>query len=315
MAGDLFIRIGDDNNLLFLRPSEEFREIILELHHPEQHRGYFHLVLDEGNGRSCNLLKDEIVFPPPRAGSRKLTFRIHRKKGRSLVVEVLQKETLVHTREVDLPPRPLRILAILGLIPLLFLIFSLIFNQGSGIEKPASPTDPQPPDRVEETSIALVPGPASSPAREIVIGDGDGSGNSRIAGPETPDQPETEESSESEGRAESTEPERRGVLFLPDSPELTDLAKERLNRIPLREDGGILTLLQIRGHCALWGTEAGRQKLSVERAEAVAGYLADRGAIILPETIIEGLGATEPLTRDPDNQEVNRRVEILLTYR
>ncbi len=47
----------------------------------------------------------------------------------------------------------------------------------------------------------------------------------------------------------------------------------------------------------------------------MARYLKDRGAMILPETVIEGLGATEPLTRDPANQEINRRVEIVLTYR
>ena len=132
---------------------------------------------------------------------------------------------------------------------------------------------------------------------------------------ETLEKKERENLTEKEPLTAPPLPERQGVLFLPDSPELTALARERLNRIPLREEGKTLTLLQVRGHCALWGTEAGRQKLSVERAEAVAGYLAGRGARILPETIIEGLGATEPLTRDPDNQEINRRVELVLTYR
>lgn len=310
MVGDLFIHIGDDENILFLGSTEKFGEISLRLHHPEQHRGYFHLVLEEGKGRHHPLLKDEIVVPAP-ASSRELTFRICRKKGRSLVMEVLQKETIVHTRKIDLPPRPLRFLAVLGFIPLLFLVSSLFFNQGTGIKQPASKVDSPPIDRVEETSRELLPEPAPSLTREVVIGDG----NTKITGPETPNQPDTERPAETEGITESAKPERQGVLFLPDSPELTALAKERLNQIPLREEDKTLTLLQIRGHCALWGTEAGRQKLSVERAEAVAGYLADRGARILPETIIEGLGATEPLTRDPDNQEINRRVEILLTYR
>jgi len=109
-------------------------------------------------------------------------------------------------------------------------------------------------------------------------------------------------------------PDPGGVLFQPNSPVLTDLAKSKLDKITITLSAGTMTLKMVRGHCALYGTEEGRQILSKERAQAVTDYLLNRGANLSDETEIIGVGATMPLTRDQNLQELNRRVEIHYYY-
>lgn len=109
-------------------------------------------------------------------------------------------------------------------------------------------------------------------------------------------------------------PDPDGVLFLPNSPLLTDLAKDKLDNISITLSVGTITLKLIRGHCALYGTEQGRMILSKERAEAVTKYLKERGAKLAEDAEIVGVGAAMPLTTDRNSQEINRRVEIYYYY-
>ena len=103
------------------------------------------------------------------------------------------------------------------------------------------------------------------------------------------------------------------LKFKPDSRELLDSEKPKLNdladslkKIPERS-------FMIVGHTALFGTKEEQQKLSLERAKTIAEFLIKSG---IPESRIffTGRGADEPVA--PNNSETNmqknRRVEIII---
>ncbi len=104
------------------------------------------------------------------------------------------------------------------------------------------------------------------------------------------------------------QPLKKIIYFTPDSAYLTAEARNQLDTIipELKKypDAG----MEISGHCAPHGTEKGRQELSSMRAEAVAAYLRQHG---LKVDRVSGLGARFPATRDLEQQNLNRRVEIL----
>lgn len=102
-------------------------------------------------------------------------------------------------------------------------------------------------------------------------------------------------------------PDQTTVIFKPESAALTAAAKgemdELIDKFP--ENVGI----EIGGHCAIFGTETGRVRLSRARAAAVADYLSGR----IPDSVrveIRGYGGSRPITRDLELQDMNRRVEI-----
>ncbi|MGC9313533.1 MAG: OmpA family protein, partial [Sediminispirochaetaceae bacterium] len=104
------------------------------------------------------------------------------------------------------------------------------------------------------------------------------------------------------------------IQFAPDSADLLPGEENKLERIaeilgkyPDRD-------LLITGHTALAGTPEGRQKLSTDRAAAIARYLLDRGIREREEILIEGKGASEPLADNstPEGMRKNRRVEITI---
>ncbi len=100
------------------------------------------------------------------------------------------------------------------------------------------------------------------------------------------------------------------VYFAPNSPFLTPREEETLrDLLPLLEEHPEATV-SISGHCASFGSEKGRQELSHERAAAVEKFLRSGGwsPTVSPE--ITGYGANRPVTADPDQQQINRRVEI-----
>ena len=105
--------------------------------------------------------------------------------------------------------------------------------------------------------------------------------------------------------------------FLPDSYHLTEKAREGLKKLiptlnsvnDLKNSG--IRRIKIYGHCALYGTERGRYKLSYQRALAVYKYLLKEGWRPKVKPEIKGWGGTNPVTRDPKKQNLNRRVEIL----
>lgn len=99
------------------------------------------------------------------------------------------------------------------------------------------------------------------------------------------------------------------VFFDPDSAfldaEAIVLLDETLESLPDSP------LLRVEGHCAAFGTEEGRIRLSRRRARAVADYLQSRlGKNVRIET--EGFGVDRPVTEDPLRQNLNRRAEILI---
>jgi outer membrane protein OmpA-like peptidoglycan-associated protein len=104
------------------------------------------------------------------------------------------------------------------------------------------------------------------------------------------------------------------IQFAPDSAEFLPGEAAKLDRI-----GDILARypdrdILVGGHTALAGTEAGRQKLSEQRAAAVAAYLIGRGVRAADRVVVRGYGATVPLADNltETGRQRNRRVEITL---
>lgn len=119
---------------------------------------------------------------------------------------------------------------------------------------------------------------------------------------------------------EKTPQKKREVFILDDV--LFELNSYRLNEqhtAGLDSLVGILSAnksiqIQINGHTDTSGNERYNQKLSRDRAEAVAIYLIERG---IEETRItfEGFGSTRPLASNAtdEGRRTNRRVEIVMT--
>lgn len=106
------------------------------------------------------------------------------------------------------------------------------------------------------------------------------------------------------------------VYFLPDDPRLLpaaqsvlDDALERVDALLEGSEAGIRRI-EIVGHTALAGTESGRFELSRERARNVWSYLRAQGLPPAEERLIEGVAGQDPVTRDPEEQQLNRRVEL-----
>ncbi|HUX20003.1 MAG TPA: OmpA family protein [Spirochaetia bacterium] len=104
------------------------------------------------------------------------------------------------------------------------------------------------------------------------------------------------------------------IQFEPDSAVLLQQEKDKLKVI-----GGILAQypdrdIEIVGHTALAGTAAGRQKLSLQRAQAVGDYLLSLGVRRQDQMIVKGVGASEPIADNSTEagREKNRRVEITI---
>jgi len=102
------------------------------------------------------------------------------------------------------------------------------------------------------------------------------------------------------------------VYFTPESAELRSPARERLDELlgAIAETDAILDLV---GHTAIAGTEAGRRHLSVRRAQVVRDYLVQEGLDDSRIGAWRGVGAEEPATTDPEEQDRNRRVELRLS--
>ena len=103
------------------------------------------------------------------------------------------------------------------------------------------------------------------------------------------------------------------IQFEPDSDRLLDSEKAKLKKI-----GELLKKysndLLITGHCAERGTASARQKLSEERAEAVASYLIDLGVRDQFHVFTQGKGSKEPVASNntEEGRAKNRRVEITI---
>lgn len=106
-------------------------------------------------------------------------------------------------------------------------------------------------------------------------------------------------------------PAEWSVYFAPDSPVLDANARSRLAAAAERlaaypSDASV----RIIGHTALAGTEQGRYDLSRQRAQNAFAYLQSAGWEARQAVTVQGIGGEQPVTRDPERQELNRRVEI-----
>jgi outer membrane protein OmpA-like peptidoglycan-associated protein len=104
------------------------------------------------------------------------------------------------------------------------------------------------------------------------------------------------------------------IQFQADSAVLTPEEQHKLDSI-----GAILKRYEDRdilvgGHTALAGSVAGRMRLSLERAEAVADYLMEQGIRREDRVVVRGYGAERPLADNATDagRRRNRRVEITI---
>lgn len=121
-----------------------------------------------------------------------------------------------------------------------------------------------------------------------------------------------------DARAEATDEgitiSLENIQFEADSARLLPSEKEKITKIaallaryPDRE-------LLVSGHTALAGSKASRQKLSEERAEAVALFLVSTGARSANNVYTRGFGADKPIAPNDteEHRARNRRVEITI---
>lgn len=161
--------------------------------------------------------------------------------------------------------------------------------------QPEATPEPEPPPKPEPESESDTPAPAETTEEASTTK------IERLE--ESP--PETEES----GSPELVEPLRRTVYFEPDNALLTEEARSVLASLVVDLEEYSDLRIRVRGHCAVRGTEEGRQELSEQRAENTADYLRTRGLRVENS---RGLGAEEPITLAEDDQYLNRRVEIIV---
>ena len=104
------------------------------------------------------------------------------------------------------------------------------------------------------------------------------------------------------------------IQFLPDSTELTEAEKQKLQNIAVILNEFPNRNILVAGHTAMAGSAEGRMQVSTDRAQAVADYLVSLGCRRPDEITVRGYGAERPLG-DPSTgvgQALNRRVEITL---
>lgn len=104
------------------------------------------------------------------------------------------------------------------------------------------------------------------------------------------------------------------IQFPPDSSRLVASEQAKIRKIAEILSAYPNRDILVSGHTALAGTEAGRQRLSEQRAAAVVEYLIDLGARDRSRIMFQGFGATRPVADNdtPAGMRRNRRVEITI---
>lgn len=104
------------------------------------------------------------------------------------------------------------------------------------------------------------------------------------------------------------------IKFKADSPELLESEKQKLNEIAKILEQWPDNDVLVEGHTALAGTARVRQKLSEERAQAVADYLINLGVRDSYHIFTKGYGASKPIADNSTERgkAKNRRVEITI---
>jgi outer membrane protein OmpA-like peptidoglycan-associated protein len=104
-----------------------------------------------------------------------------------------------------------------------------------------------------------------------------------------------------------------GIYFPSDKATLDDAAKADLDVVAAATKGVDGYLIEIAGYASSTGTKQLNQKLSEDRAAAVANYLLQKGNIPLRRIVAPaGYGATHPAAAnsDPQGRALNRRVDV-----
>jgi outer membrane protein OmpA-like peptidoglycan-associated protein len=104
------------------------------------------------------------------------------------------------------------------------------------------------------------------------------------------------------------------IQFMPDSVDLMEVEKVKLREIAVILLRYPERRLLVGGHTAMAGDEAGRRRISEERAQTVADFLVYLQARQVEEITVRGYGAERPLGNNvtAEGQVINRRVEIIL---
>ncbi len=100
------------------------------------------------------------------------------------------------------------------------------------------------------------------------------------------------------------------IYFNPNDTRLTEEAQKQLEQFGNTISAWERVSLSIEGHCALSGTEEGREELSRERAEKSADFLRRAGAVDAEDISVSWYAGERPVTRDPERQELNRRAVL-----
>ncbi|MFW5643104.1 MAG: OmpA family protein [Alkalispirochaeta sp.] len=106
--------------------------------------------------------------------------------------------------------------------------------------------------------------------------------------------------------------ENQTVYFRPDSVSLTPEGRRVLNSLRERLTGREVETIIVEGHTALYGNEAGREMISTGRVRSVVEYLNLPAGMSIDR---KAYGASRPVTRATEEQQLNRRAEIIVTYR
>jgi outer membrane protein OmpA-like peptidoglycan-associated protein len=104
-----------------------------------------------------------------------------------------------------------------------------------------------------------------------------------------------------------------GLYFPSDKATLDDAAKADLDVLAAATKGAEGYLIEIAGYASSTGTKQLNQKLSEERAAAVANYLLQKGNIPMRRIVAPAsYGATHPgaTNTDPQGRALNRRVDV-----
>jgi outer membrane protein OmpA-like peptidoglycan-associated protein len=103
------------------------------------------------------------------------------------------------------------------------------------------------------------------------------------------------------------------ITFAFDSANLQPQFQPVLNNVAQTLNEYNQTVIEVAGHTDSVGSDAYNQKLSVDRANSVAGYLSSRG-VGMQRMIVTGAGETRPVASNDTEagRAQNRRVEITI---
>lgn len=104
------------------------------------------------------------------------------------------------------------------------------------------------------------------------------------------------------------------IFFSPNSAEITEFVKNKLDKIARKFlDGNYLTL-KVYGYTDNTGSSEENVRLSLKRAKIIANYLIDRWKIKKEAVDVAGFGSANPIAtnKTKKGREKNRRVEVIL---